>query len=284
MLQGEVAVYSPATLAEALRLLAEGGDAVRPLAGGTDAMVKYKDGLWQPKAWVNLLGLRRELAFIRREGEVLEVGALTSFTELLGSPLIREGAPLLAKAVRTIGGPQIRNMGTLGGNIGTASPAGDSLPALYALDARVVINASKELPIAEFITGPGHTALKPGELITSVKFAVQPTWEQSTFEKLGLRAAHAISIASVAVRYQPSQMARVTLGAVAPTVLRVPYAEDALLNGDYAAAAAAARAAARPISDVRASAEYRKAMAGALLTRGLIRLLGPGVMPGASAS
>ncbi|HYF90700.1 MAG TPA: FAD binding domain-containing protein [Symbiobacteriaceae bacterium] len=283
MLQGDVTVYSPPTLVEALRVLAEGGGEIRPLAGGTDAMVKFKDGLWRPRAWVNLLHLRGELNYIRRDGHWLEVGALTTFSELLASPLIRDGAPLLAKAARTIGGPQIRNMGTIGGNIGTASPAGDSLPALYALEATVIINNNCHRPIDQFMLGPGRLKLASGELITGVRFRAQSPDELCTFEKLGLRAAHAISIASVAVRLGAG-MARVALGAVAPTVSRVPAAEAALVDPiNVTAAVAAAKAAAMPISDVRAGAGYRRAMAGNLLLRGLIRLLGPEVMPDAAA-
>lgn len=288
-----VAVYSPATLREALHLLADGGDGLRVLAGGTDAMVRFKDGAWQPRAWVNLLRLKPELAYIRAAGptgDSLEVGALTSFTDLLTSPLIAEGAPLLAQAARTVGGPQIRNMGTIGGNLGTASPAGDSLPALYALGARVILTSlhgDREVPIEEFILGPGRTALAPGELIAAVRFPAQSRTELCTFEKLGLRAAHAISIASVALRLAPFgngepgyRLAHVALGALAPTVVRVPAAEAALVGRHAitpaiaADAAAACRAAARPITDVRAGAEYRRAMAGNLLLRGLARLLG----------
>ena len=272
MLQAEVPVYTPATLAEARRMLQEGG--TRPVAGGTDAMVRFKDGIWRPMAWVSLHRLRGELAYIHEDGDWLEVGALTTFSELLASRVIRERAPLLAKAVRTIGGPAIRNMGTLGGNIGTASPAGDSLPALYALDADVIVNGVTSTSVAELMIGPGRLKLLVGDLITGVRFRAQAPDELCTYEKLGLRAAHAISLASVAVRLAPS-MARVALGAVAPTVLRVPEAEAALVAGHAAAAVVAAQDAARPISDVRASAEYRRAMAGNLLLRGLMRMLGP---------
>lgn len=280
MLQADVPVYTPATLAEARRMLQEGG--TRPLAGGTDAMVRFKDGIWRPKAWVNLHRLRGELAYIREDGDWLEVGALTTFSELLASRVIRERAPLLAKAVRTVGGPAIRNMGTLGGNIGTASPAGDSLPALYALEADVIVNGVTNISIEEVMLGPGRLKLLVGDLITGVRFRAQAPDELCTFEKLGLRAAHAISLASVALRLTPG-MARVALGAVAPTVIRVPEAEAALVAGHAAPAVVAAQAAARPISDVRASAEYRRAMAGNLLLRGLMRLLGPEVMPHAGA-
>lgn len=284
MLQADVPVYSPATLAEAGRMLQDGG--TRPVAGGTDAMVRFKDGIWRPTAWVNLLRLRGELAYIREDGDWLEVGALTTFSEMLASRVIRERAPLLAKAVRTIGGPAIRNMGTLGGNIGTASPAGDSLPALYALDADVIVNGVTTVGIADMILGPGRLALKAGDLITGVRFRAQAPDELCTFEKLGLRAAHAISLASVALRLGP-ELARVALGAVAPTVVRVPVAETLLATWGAAhpiacaEAVAAARDASKPISDVRASAEYRRAMAGNLLQRGLIRLHTPGVMPDA---
>lgn len=293
MRDGEVPVYSPATVAAALRILAEGGQDVRPLAGGTDAMVKWQDGVWRPRAWVNLLRLR-ELAQIRSEGDWLYVGALATFSHVLASPLLRAGAPLLVQAARTIGGPQIRNMGTLGGNLGTASPAGDSLPALYALEARVHLlgpAGERVLPAAAFCLGPGHTALAPGELIAGVSFPAQAPDELYTYEKLGLRAAHAIAVASAAVRLAPGgaggglRLARVALGAVAPTVVRVPAAEAALAAGapvdTHAAgqAAAAARAAARPITDLRGSAEYRRAMAANLVHRALVRLLGAPLLP-----
>ncbi|HLN60996.1 MAG TPA: xanthine dehydrogenase family protein subunit M [Symbiobacteriaceae bacterium] len=300
MQDGAVTVRSPVNLREALSLLAEGGEAARPLAGGTDAMGKMYDGVWRPQVWINLQRLRPALAYIRMDGDRLEIGALTTFSALLASPMVMAGAPLLGQAARTIGGPQIRNMGTLGGNLGTASPAADSLPALYALEAEVrlaSLDGERTLPIGEFMLGPGSTALKPGELITAVRFAVQQPGELCTYEKLGLRAAHAIAVASVALRLAPRAgdapgrfaMARVALGAVAPTVVRAPLAEAALLANPVSAdaalrAAAGAREAASPITDGRASAEYRRAMAGNLLQRGLIRLLGPDVAPGAHAS
>lgn len=294
----EATVYSPASLAEALRVLHDEGAHARPLAGGTDAMVRFKDGVWRPRAWVNLLRLE-ELRFIRQEGERICIGALTTFAEILESPLLQSTAPLLVRAARTVGGPQIRNMATLGGNLGTASPAGDSLPALYALDARVRLvshQGERELAISELFLGPGRTALQPGELIAELRFAPQARGELCTFEKLGLRAAHAISIASAAVRLVPAgdgrglRMARVALGALAPTVIRVPEAEAVLAGSPevdavaVALAAHAARQAARPISDIRASASYRRAMAGNLVQRALVRLLGAGVMPAPSAA
>ncbi|HEY3365422.1 MAG TPA: xanthine dehydrogenase family protein subunit M [Symbiobacteriaceae bacterium] len=286
----EVQVYSPATLPEAFRLLAEYGPDVRPLAGGTDAVVKLKDGLWRPRAWVNLLKLRDELAYIRFAADEVRIGSLTTFGEMIRSPELQLGAPLLIQAARTIGGPAIRNLATLGGNLGTASPAGDSLPALYCLDARVCLAGAageREVPIADFFRGPGKTALTPGELITGIAFAPQAPEEMYSFEKLGLRAAHAISLVSAAVRLVPASstyhigLARVALGAVAPTVFRVAAAEDALtrcvpLTPEAVREAAwAARAASRPISDIRAGAEYRRAMAENLVLRGLVRALGP---------
>jgi len=292
MVEGEVAVYSPATLTEALRLLADGGPDVRPLAGATDAMVKFKDGLWRPRAWVNLMRLRPELAYIRQEDGWVEIGALTSFAEILAWRHVADAAPLLAQAARTIGGPQIRNLGTIGGNVGTASPAGDSLPALYALEAIVKLvshgGGERELPIDQFILGPGKTALAPGELIGAVRFHAEDPFMKVSFEKLGLRAAHAISVGNAAVRVAPG-FARVTLGALGPTILRVPAAEAVLSSGPITAAtvaeaAAACRAAVKPITDVRGTADYRRAMAGNLVVRGLVRLLGPEVMPRASAS
>ncbi|MGE5675234.1 MAG: FAD binding domain-containing protein [Mycobacterium leprae] len=274
-----VQVYSPSSITAALELLADPN--ARPLAGGTDAMVRFRDGVLRPSAWVNLQSLRSELSYIRQEHGVIVVGSLTSFRELLDSPLLQTTAPLLLQAVGTIGGPQIRNMGTLGGNMGTASPAADSLPALYALDAWVSLISragTREVPIASFFLGPGRTALQPGELIAGVRFAPQASGERCTFEKLGLRAAHAITLVSAAIRLHPSQ-ACIALGAVGPTVMRVPAAEALLAQGPLndttiRQVAEATGNAANPISDVRASASYRRAMARNLVTRGLIRFMG----------
>lgn len=280
-------VFSPTTVPEALHTLASGWPDVRPLAGGTDAMVKGRGS----RAWISLHRVRPELGEISRDGATVRIGAMATFSEMLRSPLLAEAAPLLLQAVRTIGGPQIRNLGTLGGNLGTASPAGDSLPALYALDARVhllSLRGERVMPINRFLLGPGHLGLEPGELISAVSFNAQGASELCTYEKLGLRAAHAIAIASAAIRLIPGHeghdvaAARVALGAVAPTVLRVLTAEAALTHVQHVdgaaveRAAAAARAAAQPISDIRASASYRRAMAGNLVARGLLRLM-PGL-------
>lgn len=291
----ETPVYSPTTLQEALRILHEEGPGARPLAGGTDAMVKWKDGVWRPPCWVNLLRVR-ELRFARHGDDGVEVGALCTFADVLDSRLLCRVAPLLVQAARTVGGPQIRNMGTLGGNMGTASPAGDSIPALFALDAVVhvaSISGERSIAVRDFFTGPGRTSLGPGELITHVRFAPQPPGERCTFEKLGLRAAHAISLVSAAVRLLVDddvgavRSARVALGAVAPTVIRVDEAERALEGGAgslverVARAMRAAREKARPITDIRASAQYRRAMSGNLVLRALAKLLGPDVLAAA---
>jgi xanthine dehydrogenase FAD-binding subunit len=281
-------VCSPATLQEGLKLLAEGGPDLRLIAGGTDAMVRLQEGRWRPRAWVSLHRLRPALAFVRAEAGTVTIGALTTYTELLADTSLQRLAPLLLQAARTVGGPQIRNMGTLGGNLGTASPAGDSLPALYALEARVHLTSlagERVLPVAAFIPGPGQTALRPGELITAISFPAQSPDERCTYEKLGLRAAHAIAIASSAIRLRPGPApgAWVALGAVAPTVVRVAAAEAALARGGIAAAAAAAAAArdaAHPITDIRGTAAYRQAMAGNLVLRGLARLLGREALEG----
>src|SRR3954466_14600490 len=168
-------VTAPTSLADALAALAdEPGSLV--LAGGTDLMVQVNEGMRRPgPAPVLALAGVPELRAVRREGDDLVVGAGVTYTELMGAP-VAHAAPALAQAARTVGSPQIRNAGTLGGNLATASPAGDTLPVLVALDARVEIASRSErrvVPILELFSGPKRTVLRANELITAVRL---PAW------------------------------------------------------------------------------------------------------------
>ena len=267
-----LSVVKPKDLSEALRYLGEGG---KPLAGGTDLLVAVRKGTESPDLLV-YVGELPELRVVREEKEGLEVGAALTHAELLTHPAT-ERFPILRAVLRTIGSPAIRAMGTLGGNIVTASPAGDSLVALYLLEARVrLISAEgeRELPISEFVVGPRKTALRPGELVRSVFLPWLSGEPQSFFRKVGRRRALIIAIASLGalvwVRDGRVERARLALGSVAPTVIRPSEVEEALVGRPVSPEAwedlvPLLSAATKPISDLRASAEYRRKAAGRLL-------------------
>jgi xanthine dehydrogenase FAD-binding subunit len=265
-------MLKPKDLSEALRYLREGG---KPLAGGTDLLVAVRKGTESPNLLV-YVGELPELRVLREEREGLEVGAALTHAELLAHPTT-ERFPILRSVLRTIGSPAIRAMGTLGGNIVTASPAGDSLVALYLLEARVRLvseEGERELPIWEFIVGPRKTALRQGELVRSVFLPWLSGEPQSFFRKVGRRRALIIAIASLGalvwVRDGRVERARLALGSVAPTVIRPKEVEEALVGRPVSPEAwedvvPCLSAATHPISDLRASADYRRKVAGRLL-------------------
>ena len=265
-------VVKPKDLSEALRYLREGG---KPLAGGTDLLVAVRKGTESPNLLV-YVGELPELRVLREEKEGLEVGAALTHAELLAHPAT-ERFPILRSVLQTIGSPAIRAMGTLGGNIVTASPAGDSLVALYLLEARVRLvseEGERELPIWEFIVGPRKTVLRQGELVRSVFLPWLSGEPQSFFRKVGRRRALIIAIASLGalvwVRDGRVERARLALGSVAPTVIRPKEVEEALVGRPVSPEAwedlvPRLSAATYPISDLRASADYRRKVAGRLL-------------------
>lgn len=243
------------------------------VAGGTDVMVAANDGRLTPAGWISL----RRIAELRSvEGSPASgwhIGAGVSHATLCA----RSDLPALAAAARTVGGPQIRAAGTIGGNVMTASPAGDTLPVLLCLDAEVELRSAtstRRLALAEFLLGPKRTARHPGELLTAVH--LPPAGGAQAFAKLGPRSAMAIAVCSLAVRADPAAgVARVAIGASAPTARRCPTAEAALLAGaDAAAFAEAVRADADPIDDHRATAAYRRHALGVLARRLHARVTG----------
>lgn len=282
----EIHVVTPRSLAEALDLLA--APDARPLAGATDATVRMKEGQWRPAVWVNIARLPELRGVLAVSGR-LRIGAAEPYGVLLRHSTLQAGAPLLLQAIRQIGSVQIRATGSIGGNLGTASPAGDALPPLHALEATIHLigkQGERAMNINEFILGPGKTQLQPGELITAVSFAAQRPQELSYWHKLGLRGAQAISLVNLALRLQPGEAPRtvhkawVAFGAVGPTILRARMCEQMLVHAgplDAAKARGIAQMAWKevlPITDLRASAEYRQAMAVALLRQGLVSLFG----------
>lgn len=272
--------FRPRSLEQALEILAQRGADARPVAGGTDILVQAKDGRPDRAALFDLTAVP-ELKGIEERGDHIYVGAATTHTEMIGSALLEAWAPALPEACAVIGGPQIRNRGTLGGNLANASPAADCVPPLYVADAVVElasVSARRELPIDELFAGPRRSVVEPDELILGVRIPKR-AGVRGAFLRLGQRQAQAISKVSVALALTfkdgRPDWARVAFGAVAPTVLRAREAERALLAGGSSALGAAveaARAEVRPIDDLRSTRDYRRAMAGVLLERAVRKL------------
>jgi carbon-monoxide dehydrogenase medium subunit len=271
--------YRPRSLEEALELMAPGTGEVRPVAGGTDLLVEAVDGK-QDRARLFDVSAVPELRGIEDRGDHVWVGASTTHTEIMESALLARVAPALPQSCAVIGGPQIRNRGTLGGNLANASPAADTVPALFAADAvveLVSISARRAVPVADFFTGYRKTVLAVDELIVGVRV---PRREgvRGAFVRLGQRQAQAISKVSVAVALTfeggRPRWVRVALGSVAPTVVRAPGAEAALLAGGWDGlqkARQAVRDEISPIDDLRSTRDYRREMAAVLLERAVRR-------------
>jgi len=277
------AAPAPRTLEAALEARADRPDAV-PVAGGTDLMVEVNFGRSHPAALLDLTRVE-ELKGWRRENGRVVVGAGMTFAAIERE--LGEFGPLV-EAARTVGSPQIRNRATIGGNLATASPAGDSIPVLAAYAGDVLLasrRGERRLPWDEFFLGPKRTALAPDELVVGVE------WETvrgpGSFAKIGTRNAMVIAIAGVCLQLDPAaRTLRVALGSVAPTVVRAPAAEAfaaefvpwddperPLPAGALSEFGQVAASAARPIDDVRGSAAYRRHAVEVLARRLLARAL-----------
>jgi CO/xanthine dehydrogenase FAD-binding subunit len=262
-----VDVLTPRTVQEALELKAAHPEA-RFIQGGTDVMVELNFAHSRPPAIVNLAELE-ELRGWSEEDQRLRLGAGLTYTEAMASPL-SERLPALAEASRTVGSPQIRNRGTIGGNLGTASPAGDALPPLLVDRADVEIasvRGVRTLPLEEFLLGVKRTALEPDELITAVRLA--PSGGAQTFMKVGPRNAMVIAVCSLAVVVDSEAgEVRAAFGSAAVTarLITVPLADAATLPDRVAQSAS-------PIDDVRGSAVYRRHALRVLAARALERCL-----------
>lgn len=272
---------APTTLSRALQLKKQRGADARIVAGGTDLILKMRDKVFSPTM---LIDLRRiSLDSISLTNDVMRLGAYVTQSQLLASADILKMYPALCAACREFAGPPIRNRGTLGGNIVNASPGADLLPPLLAYDASVVLASSgteRELPLTEFFTGPGQTIMAPEEILTEIRMPVMPSRTASAFIKLGQRRSMAIALVSVAARLTLDEkgvisVARIVLGAVAPTPIRAHAAETVLTGSRLSdelieQAARQAQDAAKPISDVRAHEPYRKDMTEVLVRRALV--------------
>ncbi len=271
-------VFLPQTLNELWQILEDAPDASL-YAGGTDLLVKMRSGLILPR---QLICLERmgDLKRVEDRGEEFFIGPCMSFTELLRNQLIRNYFPVLIKGLEVLGSPSIRNMGTIGVNIVTASPAGDTLPPLYVLGAEIELKSKdsyRRLPLKDFIKGPGQTLLDPGEVLTGIFIKKRTNWNFHHYEKVGQRKALAIAVVSLAAVIRLSENglveeARLAWGSVAPTVVCSAEVESMLVGNRLShrvleEAAQVVQKRVKPIDDIRASSNYRRQVAGNILLR-----------------
>jgi len=263
-------VVRPRTLAEALTLKAELPPESRFIQGGTDVMVELNFDHSRPPALIDLNAVG-ELRGWRREGDTVVLGAGLTYTELMQSE-VASLFPALAAASRTVGSPQIRNRGTIGGNLATASPAGDSLPPLLVDEALVELQSlrgTRTMRLDEFLTGVKRTAIAPDELVTAVRLPARDTVAPQTFMKVGTRNAMVIAVCSLAVLVDRERdEIRAAFGSASPvaTLVRLPLDEADSLPARVVASAS-------PIDDVRGTAQYRRHALGILAGRALSRCL-----------
>lgn len=277
------------SLNAALAELESSGADVKVIAGGTDLVLNLKKKKIRPRRVISLHNLK-ELDFVRLEDSRIRIGALARHADLAADPLLKRHLPILCEAVGLIGSWQIRNVGTIGGNICNASPAADSAPPLLALNAQLVVasrTAQREIPLDAFFTGPGQTRLQAGQVLKEIVIELPRHRSAGCYLKLRRRKAVDVSLAGVAFQAETGPDGRtlarvgIALGGVAPTPIRVAAAE-ALLVGlplDEALAkipdcAAIAAGASSPIDDVRASAAYRRTIVAVFLDQCARKALG----------
>ena len=278
--------YKPESFDEAFKLLTMPDKVVMPLAGSTDLIPMVRDERWSPDVVVDIKGLPglRDIKLVASgpgcgdcEGECLYVGAAARMSEIARSPLVNRHWGVLAQAAGAVGHEQVRNRATLGGNMGTASPAGDTLSALLVLEAEVLIKGAggeRCVPVTKFFLGPRKTALRQGEIIVAVLLFPLPEGSAGSYERLSRRRGAdlaLVGVSALAVPHAGGYQWRLALCAVAPTPIRVPEAEAVLSAGHDAVtleqAAQLALAASHPIDDVRATAAYRREMVVELTRR-----------------
>jgi len=273
--------FAPKTLEEALKALAKQPERAKIIAGGTDLIPRLRSGIINPTLLVDLLNIPLHNIEIR-EGWI-HIGARVTHTDILESNLLASYCPVIVDATKEIAGPPIRNRGTIGGNLVNASPAADLALPLLAYDAIVVLakeGGERKVLLSEFFTGPGQTILTPNEILTEIRIPAIPPHTASSFIKLGKRKAMAIAVVSVVTRLTLDDIgniyqARIALGSVAPRPMRSIMAE-AVLEGMmpsmeiFANSAQVASMESSPISDIRASGDYRKKMVAVLTKRSLV--------------
>jgi carbon-monoxide dehydrogenase medium subunit len=271
---------APSTLADALALMAGANGSARPLAGGTDLIDHVRTGRLSPDLLIDVKKLA-ELNVLEANSDGLRLGAAVPCWRIIGSPEIVRDYSALADSSQIIGGIQIQNRASFGGNLCNSGPAGDSIPSIIALGGRCVIagkTGTREVPAEEFCTGPGKNVLQPGELLVELKFPARTTHSGSHYRRFIPRNEMDIAVVGVAASVtlddsgQRFTAARISLGAVGPTPLLATDAAAALIgqpvsDESIAKAAAAAKGIAKPITDMRGTAEFRTHLVGVLVTR-----------------
>jgi carbon-monoxide dehydrogenase medium subunit len=277
--------HAPASLPEALELLSRWGEKAKVFAGGTDLLVSMKKREVLPNHLINLKGIS-ELKGVSDEKEGLKIGALVTLWEIERSKTVKEKYSILWEAVSVMASPQVRTLGTIGGNLSSAVPSADTAPPLIALGASVSlkgIHGERRVRVEDFFRGPGESVLKPDEILTQILIPKPSDGSGGTYLKMMRRNALDLALVGVAVSLRLDserkvcKEARIVLGAVAPTPIRAPKAEEILIGKEMneALAKEAGRMAseeARPISDVRASMEYRQTIISILTKRALMKV------------
>jgi carbon-monoxide dehydrogenase medium subunit len=280
--------HAPRDLSEAVGLKARLGSNAKVLAGGTDLLPALKSRAIRPSAVISLHAIQ-DLDYVVKVNGHLRVGALALHADLAQNQLIKDTIPILAQACNLIGSWQIRNTATIGGNLCNASPVADTAGPLLVLNAAVILQGpegSREVTLQNFFTGPGATDLKPDELLKEIRIPLPGAGSAGCYLKLMRRKALDLALVGVAIQTEPNLAegtlgkVAIALGGVAPTPIRVPEAEELLTGLSFADAAIAvsetarkAVAASNPISDVRASAEYRRRITEMYVSKGLKALL-----------
>jgi carbon-monoxide dehydrogenase medium subunit len=285
--------HAPRTLDEAVALVAEHGPTAKLLAGGTDLIIFMQDGKLAPEVIIDITRIAALNGIEYSEKTGLRLGAGTKMRAIESSPVIQQYYPHLVHGAAEVGSIQMRNLATIGGNVCTASPAGDTLPPLLAGDAVAVLvgpDGEREVPLDAFWTGPGQTVMAPHELLKALRLPPPGPRSSGAYFKLAERKAMDLAFVGVAATVTLNgggdaiEDVRIALGAVAPTVIRATDAE-AILRGEpiddarLGQAGRAAREATHPISDQRASADYRLAMVDALTQRVVRRAVRAAMSP-----
>jgi len=283
----EFEYVKPKDMDEALHVFSLYREKARALAGGTDLVVHLKEGLARPEVVVDIKALP-ELAGLSLKGDILRLGALVTFSDLIESPVIKSKFPLLLEAALTVASTGVRNRATLAGNICSAVPSADSAPALAVYDAEVLVRSirgERRVPMAEWFTGPKKTALAPDELVTAVELRLPEKKHAGCYMKLSRYEGEDLAQGGVAALVFADNTYRVAVCALGPKPVRCS-ATEAVLNGAKLGDKALAKAKeailreVSPISDIRSSKEYRLHMTQVMLGRALetavARLFGKG--------
>lgn len=282
---GAFEYHAPRSLDEALMMLGEYSTDARLLAGGTDLVPGMREGRLKPGHVINIKRIST-LRHIETHEDGLHLGALTTLSDVVHSPIVREGYPALAQAAASMAAVQIRNLATVGGNLCNASPAADLAPPLIALNAQIEIagkNGIRWLPSGDFFKGPGRSALEAGEMLIGIRVPKPNPDQHSVYLKMSPRGAMDIAVVGIAVALTDGsgicRKAQIVMGAVGPVPLHALKAEESLRGQPITAkqieqAARLAADESSPIDDVRASAWYRKAVTEALTRRALLSVTG----------